>query len=172
MKKILTILLAVLMLVSLCACGDDSADPTSPDTGSVPTPNENGFVFNYKGQQLRIHAEFAPILAALGEPTTYTESASCAFDGLDKTYYYGNLYIDTYPVGDKDYIYDFWFADDSLQTAEGIYIGATKAQVEAAYGAECFNGANAFIITKADEALTIILKDGVVESIQYSLILG
>ena len=170
MKKIITLLLAALMLVSLCACGDDgSADPTTPQG---PTPNENGFVLNYKGQQLRIHADFAPILAALGQPVTYNESSSCAFDGLDKTYYYGNLYIDTYPVGDKDYIYDFWFADDSISTAEGIYIGATKAQVEAAYGTECFNGNNAYIITKADESLTIILEDGVVTSIQYSLVLG
>ena len=169
MKKFLTALLAILMVASLCACGDGEQTPTE---ALGPTPNANGFVFVYQGQELRIHADFAPILAALGEPTTYTESASCAFDGLDKTYYYGNLYIDTYPVGDKDYIYDFWFADDSLQTAEGIYIGATKAQVEAAYGAECFNGANAFIITKADESLTILLEDGVVTSIQYSLMLG
>lgn len=170
MKKIITLLLAALMLVSLCACGDDgSADPTTPQG---PTPNENGFVLNYKGQQLRIHADFAPILAALGQPVTYNESSSCAFEGLDKTYYYGSIYIDTYPVGDKDYIYDFWFADDSISTAEGIYIGATKAQVENAYGAQYFNGTNAYIITKADESLTIILEDGVVTSIQYSLVLG
>lgn len=169
MKKLLTFLLAVLMLANLCACGDDSADPTE---APGPTPSKDGFVFVYKGQELRIHADFAPILAALGEPTRYTESASCAFEGLDKQYYYGNIYIDTYPVGDKDYIYDFWFADDSLQTAEGIYIGATKAQVEAAYGAECWGGNNAYIITKGDNSLTIILKDGVVTSIQYSLILG
>ena len=169
MKKFLTALLALLMVASLCACGDGEQTPTEAPS---PTPNANGFVFVYKGQELRIHADFAPILAALGEPTTYTESASCAFDGLDKTYYYGNLYIDTYPVGDKDYIYDFWFADDSISTAEGIYIGATKAQVEAAYGTECFNGNNAYIITKADESLTIILEDGVVTSIQYSMVLG
>ena len=169
MKKFLTALLALLMVASLCACGDGEQTPTE---APGPTPNANGFVFVYKGQELRIHADFAPILAALGEPTTYTESASCAFDGLDKTYYYGNLYIDTYPVGDKDYIYDFWFADDSLQTAEGIYIGATKAQVEKAYGAECFNGKSAYIITKADESLTIIVENDVVTSIQYSLVLG
>lgn len=171
MKKLFCMLLAALMLVSLCACGDDAgANPTNPADG--PKPNEDGFVLVYKGQQLRIHAEFAPILAALGKPVTYTESASCAFDGLDKTYYYGNLYIDTYPVGDKDYIYDFWFADDSLSTPEGIYIGATKAQVEKAYGAECFNGKSAYIITKADESLTIIVENDVVTSIQYSLVLG
>ena len=185
MKKILILLLALTMVFALAACGDDTTDPTNPTTGNneqKPTngndPTEGGntaadeYSFNYKGTVITLHADFAPILAVLGEPVSYTESASCAFEGLDKTYYYGSLYIDTYPDGDKDRVYDFWFADDSLTTAEGIYIGSTQADVEAAYGTAGYNGANAYIMTKGTGTLTIILDNGVVTSIQYAIALG
>jgi len=183
MKKFWIVLLTLCMLISLAACGSDPADNTgstgstsgntegtSATTGKEPVVNE-AFVFTYKGVQIKLHANMAPILAALGEPKSYTEQASCAFEGLDKTYYYGGFYIDTYPIGDQDYVYDFWFADDSVATAEGIFIGATKAQVEAAYGADKFNGSNAYNITEGDGMLTIILTDGVVSSIQYTVVI-
>ena len=108
-------------------------------------------------------------MAALGEPVKYTESTSCAFEGLDKSYYYGSFYLETYPKGDEDFVYGWWFADDSVTTEEGIYIGATQAEVEKAYGTEGYNGTNAFVINKAAGALTIILEDGAVTSIQYAI---
>ena len=181
MKKILSLLLALVMIFALAACGGDTTDPTTgnsndPTKGNDPTTGNNTTVeeysFNFKGTEITLHADFAPILAALGEPVSYTESASCAFEGLDKTYYYGSLYIDTYPDGDKDRVYDFWFADDSLSTAEGIYIGASQAEVEAAYGTAGFNGANAYIMSKGTGTLTIILDKGIVTSIQYAITLG
>ncbi len=171
MKKLLILLLALTMVASLAACGGDTPDDTKGTEPNSAAPAE-GFMFNYKGTKITIHAEAAPILAALGEAKSYTEQASCAFEGLDKTYYYGSFYLDTYPKGDKDYVYGFWFADDSVSTEEGIYIGATKAQVEKAYGAEAFNGSNAYNITKGDNILTIILENDVVTSIQYSLVLN
>ena len=171
MKKLLILLLALIMVASLAACGGETPSDTKGTEPNNATPAE-GFVFNYKGTKIAIHAEAAPILAALGEAKSYTESASCAFEGLDKTYYYGSFYLDTYPKGEKDYVYGFWFADDSVSTEEGIYIGATKAQVEKAYGAAAFNGSNAYNITKGDNILTIILENDVVTSIQYSLVLN
>ena len=189
MKKILILLLALTMVFALVACGGNNTNPTNPTNPTTgnneqqPTgsndPTEGGntdanqeYSFTYKGTVITLHADFAPILAALGEPINYTESASCAFEGLDKTYYYGNLYIDTYPDGDKDRVYDFWFADDSLVTAEGLYIGSSQADVEAIYGTAGYNGVNAYIMSKGTGTLTIILDDGVVTSIQYSITLG
>lgn len=171
MKKLLILLLALIMVASLAACGGDTNEETKGTEDTSGTPAD-GFVFEYKGTKISIHAEAAPILAALGEAKSYTEQTSCAFEGLDKTYYYGSFYLDTYPNGDKDYVYGFWFADDSVSTEEGIYIGATKAQVEKAYGADAFNSNNAYIITKGDTTLTVILEEGVVTSIQYAMVLS
>lgn len=173
MKKIFTLILALCMVLSMAACGgSETPAGNGEDVGSKPTNSgTETYSFTYKGVELKLYAEAEPIIAALGEPTKYSETTSCAFDGLDKNYYYGNLYIDTYPEGDKDYIYGWWFADDTLSTAEGIYIGAPEADVVAAYGADTFNGTNAYVITKGEGTLTVIMKDGVVNSIQYAIVL-
>lgn len=193
MKKLILFALSACLMLSMAACGGNGGNETTaaPDvstpvetspagTETTPagteapetTPTEEGFTFRYNGTEITMHAPAAPIVEALGEPKKYTESASCAFEGLDKTYYYGSFYLDTYPMGEEDFVYGWWFADDTLTTEEGIYIGATQAQVEAAYGADAFNGTNAYTITKGDTMLTIILEDGVVSSIQYAIILN
>lgn len=181
MKK--TIIFAIIACMLLSGCGGNGAAETTaapvetqPSDAAVETttpvfeteaPSDNAFSMTYNGTEIKLHAPAAPIIEALGEPKKYTESASCAFDGLDKTYYYGSFYLDTYPQDEEDFVYGWWFADDSLTTAEGIYIGATQAEVEAAYGADAFNGANAYIVKQSDGMLTVILQDGVVSSIQY-----
>lgn len=174
MKKLLTILLAACLLLSLAACGSTPADTTG--NGDQPTtPSfsaEENFTFTYKNVEITLNADAAPIVAALGEPMKYTESTSCAFVGLDKSYYYGSFYLETYPNGDKDFVSGWWFADDSVTTAEGIYIGSAQAEVEKAYGAEAYNGSNAYTVTKEAGVLTVILENGVVSSIQYAMKLG
>ena len=59
-----------------------------------------------------------------------------------------------------------------VETEEGIYIGASQADVEKAYGAENFNGKNAFVVTSGDCTLTVILENGVVNSIQYNAVIN
>ena len=186
MKKTIFLILTLCLLVSFTACGGETPAPSTPVETAAPgteavtattpvtteAPAEDGFVFNCNGTAISMHAPAAPIVEALGEPKKYTESASCAFEGLDKTYYYGSFYLDTYPMGEEDFVYGWWFADDTLTTEEGIYIGASQADVEKAYGADAFNGTNAYVITKGDTMLTIILEEGMVSSIQYAIILS
>lgn len=160
MKKISILLLAALMLFGMMGC--DSSDPA---------PQQDNFTFTYHGTQILLNSDAAPIVDALGEPKSYTEEPSCAFDGLDKTYYYGSFYLSTYPLDGRDYVYSIWFVDDSVATVEGIRIGNTRAEVESAYGADCFNGGNAYTQTKGDSKLTIILTDETVSSIQYEVII-
>lgn len=165
MKKILCLILALMMAMTMAACGDNN--PTNPPVTNEPTPASNGYIFHYNGTAIVMNADAAPILAALGEPKTYTEETSCAFDGKDKTYFFGSFYLQTYPMGEKDYVYSVWFADDSVTTDEGVYVGMTQAEVENIYGTAGYNGSNAYIMTKDTSRLTIILTDGVVSSIQY-----
>ena len=77
MKKVNTWLLGLLALLCLAGCG-------TGETG------ESGFLFTYNGCTIAMNGAAAPVIAALGEPESYTEAASCAFDGLDKTYGYGS----------------------------------------------------------------------------------
>lgn len=173
MKKIIALVLALMMVLTMAACGESAPETTAPAAPSVNTPvtpDAASWKYNVQGVDIMMHAPAAPILEALGEPVSYTEEASCAFTGLDKTYNFGGFFLQTYPIGDADYIYSVWLMDDSSETPEGIYIGATQAEVEAAYGAEGFNGSNAYILTGTTSTLTIILEDGVVSSIQYDAV--
>jgi hypothetical protein len=175
MKKLMIFAVIACMLLSFAAC-DAPADTNTPapsgggeTVGNQSGEQEKGFAFTYKGTEITMHAPAAPIIKALGEPVKYTQSTSCAFEGLDKSYYYGSFYLDTYPKGQEDFVYGWWFADDSVSTEEGIYIGSPQADVEKAYGAENFNGTNAFVVKKAGGILTVILENGVVNSIQYAI---
>lgn len=177
MKKITALLLCLCLSLSLIACADVGQNETKPsDTAATqdsgPTADGERFSFVYNGTKIALFAPAEPIIDALGEPKNYTESPSCAFNGMDKTYFYGSFYMDTYPMDGKDYVYGWWFADDSVSTGEGIYIGATQAEVEKAYGADSFNGDNAYAVTKNDGTLTVIVEEGVVTSIQYAIILN
>ncbi len=172
MKKIFALILALTMVLTMAACGGDAPETTAPAVqNNTPTqPDASSWKYTVQGVDILMHADAAPILEALGEPVSYTEEASCAFSGLDKTYYYGGFYLQTYPLGDQDYVYSAWLVDDSSTTPEGIYIGATQAEVEAAYGADGFNGSNAYVMAGTTSTLTIILTDGIVSSIQYDAV--
>ena len=160
MKRISVFLLATIMLLSLVGCGSTDIDP-----------QEENLAFTYNGTKITLGAEATSILNALGEPRSYTEEPSCAFDGMDKTYYYGSFYLSTYPMEGKDYVYNLWFADDGLATDEGIRIGSTQSQAEDAYGKDCFNGTNIFVMPKGQSKLVILIEDGKVSSIRYEVIL-
>lgn len=160
MKQISIFLLAAVMLFSLVGCGANN-----------PDSQEENFSFTYNGIKITLGAEAAPIIDALGEPRSYTEEPSCAFDGMDKTYYYGSFYLSTYPMDGKDYIYNFWFADDGVATDEGIRIGSSQSQVEDAYGEECFNGTNSFVLTKGQSRLVVLVEEETVSSVRYEVIL-
>lgn len=139
-------------------------------TGCGAKPGETLSPFVYEKMEISMHAPAEDILTALGEPKNYTESPSCAFEGLDKTYYFGSFYLSTYPAKDGDRISGLWFADDGVSTPEGIAIGSAREEVEAAYGTEAFNGTNAWYLTAGDSKLTIILIEDKVGSVQYEAV--
>lgn len=189
MKKLICMILALCLVMALAACGSsekvvNNGQPAQSNKTEAPVENDNkqeapatqdapaeaGFVFTYNGTDIAMNAPAADILTALGEPKSMTEEPSCAFDGMDKTYYYGSFYLATYPMSDGDYVYSLWLVDDSISTADGLYIGATQAEAEKACGAENYNGSNAYIVTKGDSKLTVLIEGGVVSSIQYDAI--
>lgn len=168
MKKLIAMLLAAAMMLCFAAC-----QPTeTPDTPDSQEPVQDSFTFTYKGVKIALNAPAEAVVAALGEPLEYSEETSCAFDGLDKRYKYDSFFLETYPMNGKDYIYGWWFVDDLVETEEGICIGSAQADVESAYGAENYNGSNAFQVKQGSGQLTIILEDGVVTSIQYGVMAG
>lgn len=129
--------------------------------------NYKGYIFISKDVVIEMDAEAEPVIEALGEPLSYFEAASCAFEGLDKIYTYSGFEINTYPGKDKDYISSVIIKDDSVTTVEGVTIGDSKEKMEQAYGTQCTVEENLYIYEKDDMKLRFIVKDGVIEAIEY-----
>lgn len=158
MKKLLIYLLLAAMILSFVACKNDDTKPKE---------EEKIYTFTSSTTKIAIDAEAAPILEALGTWRAYDESASCAFEGLDKIYTYDGFEITTYPLNGKDYIFLIEFYDDTVATEEGIRIGSTKADVIATYGTPDEETANALIYNGKGMFLQILFDEDAVFHIQY-----
>ena len=160
MKKIFIAMVVVLLLAG-CGGGGEQAQSGG---------QEQGFIFDYNDISIPVNTNVEPILKELGEPLDYFEAESCAFQGLDKTYYFSGFELTTYPNNGKDYVSSIYFQDDSVSTAEGIYIGSPVDDVVEAYGKEYTGGENAYIYTKEDSSLVIIAENDEVISITYQAV--
>ena len=173
MKKIVLLLCATLLVSSLfVGCGNDGNTDTpgnnnSQQTGTNEGIKADGFTFVYKGTDIIPNAKMEPIVTALGEPTKFFESDSCAFQGKDKVYTYGSVVINTYPDNNVDYVYTIELKDDTVQTKEGIYIGATLDDVKAKYGEPAKDTGAALVYEKGTSTLNFGYADGTVTSIVY-----
>ncbi len=166
MKKILLVILSVVLTLSLASC---LAPADNGGNGGKPAKDSKYFftVASKDNYAVKIDADMADVLAVLGEPLKYFEAASCAFDGLDKTYTYAGYIILTRPDGKKDYVNSIQLTDDSVQTPEGAYIGMTADAVKGIYGNPAEETATLISYTDGNTTLNFVLKDAKVISIEY-----
>ena len=147
------------------AAAEENAD-TSENAGNAANAADT-FVFEYEGIQMYVNQEATEVLDALGEPVSYFEAASCAFEGLDKMYTYSSFELDTYPEGDTDYISCIYFLDDMVETPEGISLYMTQADMEAAYGTDYEEANGAYVYTKGNGQLSFIIENDEIVVIEY-----
>lgn len=171
MKKRSLILLVLLLVSLLTSCGNaaDSENKTA-NTVNKSTVEKSKYVFQVASKdqfQVKIDQNMADVLAALGEPLSYFEAASCAFEGLDKTYTYAGFIITTRPDGEQDFVNSVRLTDDSVMTPEGVYIGVTPDAVIAAYGEAAEQTDTLIRYTDGNTSLNFTLQDGAVISIEY-----
>ena len=126
-----------------------------------------GYVYRYNDAVMEIDAEAAPILSQLGEPNSYFETPSCAFEGIDKKYTYGSFELDTYPNGDKDFVSAVIFKDDSITTPEGVGIGDSREKMIEAYGDKGSEELGMMVYRKDGMKLCFILDEDNIISIEY-----
>ncbi len=154
MKKAVCLLLSILMLVALCAC----------DGGA---PSKKSFGVKLDGVEVKIDAKAEPILEALGTYSSYDQSPTCAFEGFDKVYGYGDFEVETYTMDGVEYIRAMHLLSDTCKTAEGVSIGDSEEAVEKAYGDASSKTATALTYEGDGMKLVFLLKDGKVATVQY-----
>lgn len=181
-QKFLVLVLAVLMVVTLCACSGDGENPaTSENPGSTADPSgstatANGYSLQVTGANgtvtLYVDMDFSAVVSDLGDANNYFEAPSCAFNGVDKIYTYSDFEIHTYPDGEADRISMILLLNDLVSTPEGICIGSSLEDMEAAYGTGYTQSSGAYTYTKDNMNLTFLVTDGSISSIEYdSLVL-
>lgn len=191
LKIVMATILGVSMVMSVAACSNTS-ETLSSDVNVIGTQEqerqineaplvtidenaaEQNYVFVYEGVNIVVSSPMSSILSSLnavaGEPQ-YFESASCAGQGMSKTYTYngGSFTISTNPVGPDDVIASISLFDDSVTTAEGIYIGSTLDDVKAAYGEATSSTDTTLTYEKGSSVLVFIVDaNGVVTNIIYN----
>ena len=175
-------LTAVCVSLFLTACGDD-AKVIQGDVKTVTSENEDekasagdvskdkasgkGFVFVTDGIEIAMDIDAADTLDKLGEPNSYFEAPSCAFDGVDKMYTYKSFELDTYPQGDRDHISSIVFKDDVITTKEGIAIGDPASKVIDTYGSDYEEEKGMHVYKKDGMKLCFIIKDDTVAAVEY-----
>lgn len=158
MKKILIYILLATMVLTFVACKDNNNQPAEED---------KGYTFTSGTTKIEVNADIAPILAALGEWRDYDEGPSCGFPGVEKLYVYGGFEINTYPQGEKDFVYMIRLYDDTVATEEGIRTGSTAQAVIDAYGTPDKQEDSLLQYNTSEMSLQFLLNGGVVTTIYY-----
>lgn len=148
------------------ANGQESGGGSGSTQGQVSSAGK-GYLFTANGVTVSMDAEAGPLVEQLGEPASYFEAASCAFEGLDKIYTYSGFELNTYPMGEKDYVSTVVIRDDSVTTAEGITIGSSLEEVQQAYPGESTEEEGMLVYEKDGMKLCFIMQNNEVISIEY-----
>lgn len=184
MKKNITFILltafalSFAMLLTSCSGGNDikQIGPTQgPAVSSTPDQSaysSGGFVFEYNGAQVEMDALADPLIKQMGDDYEYFESASCAFEGKDKSYIYKHFELLTYPSAEGDRVQAIYIKDDLVSTKEGLSIGSSIEDMQRLYGEGSRNGSE-YTFEKGGMKLKIQVTDDKVSYITYaSKILG
>ncbi len=179
MKKLLLTLLLATAVLTFAACGSDSQKAPEAQTSAKQDEAQDdaqdtqadagAWYFQKDDVKIEMNAPADPILEALGESQSSYEAPSCAFDGMDVVYTYAGFEVLTYVENENAIISGVVLRDDTVETVEGICIGSSKADVEAAYGQKFEDGATTLELNKGNCQLLVILTDDTVSSIQYLL---
>ena len=172
MKKLIPLTLAIILLLSLAACGS-GGDKTVTDPSVNTHPSGTTFTFSPDGIDITIGAAAEPVLAALGEARGQEEQESCALDAVDVRYDYVSFYLTvTYPEGQGEaYVTGILLRNDDYATAEGVRIGSPRAQVQSLAGGNYREANNFYIYTGGRSELKISFDaDDEVNQIMYEYI--
>ncbi|MBO4460622.1 MAG: hypothetical protein J5778_08205 [Clostridiales bacterium] len=154
---------------------NNNGGETNATQGSEQAAEFDGWSFVYKGVNVNVGTDLNLVeknLGTLNQDYTELKATSCAGLGLARTLTFnaGSFVINTNPDGDKDIISNISLFDDTVTTAEGIYIGSSLDDVKAAYGEPDPETSTATTLTykKGHSILVIIVGDDKVSNIVYN----
>ena len=129
MKKILTLMLCLVLVLSLCACGGNTQEqtPDAPAGNDTPVPEtpeapaDSGEAEDPSEEEPSaedpsedpvaiargyIDKPLSELIAVIGEPESSDYASSCMGDGEDGMLFYDGFIVYTYREGDSEVVYD------------------------------------------------------------------
>jgi hypothetical protein len=143
------------------------AEPVAIAVGTA-----EGFPFEYRDLTIHVGVPAEPILEYLGEPLNYFEAPSCAFEGIDRTYFYSGIELHTFPMGDNEYVLAVRFTDDSVETLEGVYLGMTAEEALELLGGGYEENGGLYTYTRGRGSLGVMTEHGIIVDLSYNFVVG
>ena len=183
MKRVIAVLLSVMLLCALTACGEPAqpattteavvdttaqvADDTTAaaETTAAVQDAVEGFSFTFEGVELIPGQSFDA--SVLPTPQSVYQVPSCAIEGTDNVYNYGTIEVTAFNDGTGEVIYSVYIVDANTPTDEGLYIGDTVDHVIATYGEDCVRENGQITYQKGDTLLILIMDGDYVLSIDF-----
>lgn len=154
--------------IMMAACGSSGQQTSGQQESTVQEDSQ--YTYDYNGTELKIDGELIAYTTKLGDPKGgYYEAKSCAFDGMDKFYYYDSVTLQGYQKNGIDRLYSITLTDDAVKTKEGIRVGDTKDKVKSVYGDAYTESDGQIKYDSGNTTLAFVMKDNEVQSIIYSL---
>ena len=145
-------------------------EDNSQDKPVASQQTESKYSFELKGIELKTDGDLTEYTSKLGEPSGgYYEAKSCAFEGMDKFYYYDSVTLQGYQKDGNDKLYSITLMDDAVKTKEGVRIGDKKDKVLSAYGSDYTEADGQLLYESGNTRLSFVMKDDEVQSIIYSV---
>ena len=155
MKKTVCLLMVLLMLAVAVSCETE------------PVENVRFTAISINGVTVTLDAKAEPILSSFGNALNYSESPSCAFEGMDKIYAYNGFRVETYTLKGVDYIRKVELIDDTYATPEGSRIGDSAESVIEKHGDATLQNDTQIVYEAQNGKLQFLIRDGKVTNIQY-----
>lgn len=123
MKKLIALILALLTIFALCACGGEGGSEPHKDASKDYVPDYGELYYEAGSVGFGIMDPAAEVLDRLGEPQGSFESDSCAYQGKDKFYYYDGFEVMVNDIDGVERITGITLADDTVSNPQGVKIG-------------------------------------------------
>lgn len=161
-KKLITVLLAAMLVFAFTACNNKAVDTSSEDNGNISKVSEFSFVVD----GVTVTPGKIMPTEKLPEPQAVSKVPSNAFEGTDDVYFFGDYEITAHIEGGENEVYSVYFINSSVSTAEGLSLGDTREKMVELYG-ENYQANDKECIYKGEKTeLCVIVQDNIVISIE------
>jgi len=145
----------------------------APEETLAPQEDEP-FCFYTLGKAVPLGISEETVIEILGEAQQVFDIPSCAFEGIDHMLYYSGFNIACSPSEAGYFLWFIALTDDSAETAEGAYVGLSRAEILKIYGEPAEDEVLQLTYTRAGTRLEFVFEgDRVVEiTYYYDIALG